>query len=135
MPKKKVTKKTVSRVPKTRNGGTQTESAFWGSIRSVLRQKSRWWIPIKMAKEAARRAYKGLNKIQKWEYQCNHCKEWFKDKEVAVDHIVECGELRCAEDVAGFIERLFLEDISGYQVLCKGCHDHKTQEYRQSKKK
>lgn len=135
--KKRAVKKKVTnpKVPRTRNGGTMTESAFWSSIRSALRQKSRWWVPIKLVKENAKRAYKGPNKLQKWEYQCAKCKEWFKDKEIAVDHVVECGELRCAADVPGFIERLFLEDLNGYQCLCKACHNEKTQTYLKDKKK
>ena len=68
--RKKPVKKT-SRVPKTRNAGTMTESAFWSFIRSALRQKSRWWKPITECKMKARRPYKGPNKRQKFEYQCN----------------------------------------------------------------
>jgi hypothetical protein len=78
-------------------------------IRSALRQKSRWWIPISKTKLKARRAYKGPNKIQKWEYQCAHCELWWKDKEVAVDHIVEAGELRSGKDLEGFIEDCFVK--------------------------
>ena len=134
MPKKKVTKKVVlnPKVPRTRNAGTMTESMFWSMIRSTLRNSSRWWKPAAIAKQAAKRKYVGPNKLQKFEYQCNECKNYFKDKEVAVDHIVECGELKCAADMAGFIERLFIE--VGFQVLCKTCHDKKTKDYRDSKK-
>ena len=39
-----------SRVNKTRNSGTLSESAFWSFIRSALRQKSRWWKPISECK-------------------------------------------------------------------------------------
>lgn len=132
-PAKKKTTARKSRVEKTRNANTMTEAGFFGFIRSALRQKSRFWKPITKAKEAARRAYKGPNKIQKWEYQCNTCKDWFKDKEVAVDHLIECGELKCLEDLPGFVERLFAEE-GAYQVLCHTCHNTKTQEYRKSKK-
>lgn len=121
------------KVPRTRNAGTLTEAGFWAMIRSSLRQTSRWWKPAAAAKQAAKRKYVGPNKLQKWEYKCNECQNWFKDKDVAVDHVVECGELRCADDLPGFIDRLFTED--GFQVLCKTCHNEKTQEYRQSKKK
>lgn len=130
--KKKSAPKKI-RVERTRNAGTLTESAFWSMIRSALRQKSRWWIPISKTKLKARRAYKGPNKIQKWEYQCAHCELWWKDKEVAVDHIVEAGELRSGKDLEGFIERLFCEE-GGFQVLCKTCHHIKTQIYLKKKK-
>jgi 5-methylcytosine-specific restriction endonuclease McrA len=114
----------AKRVARTRNAGTMTESQFWGMIRSSLRQKSRWWKPIAKAKEKARRAAK-KGKL-KWEYQCNSCKGWFASKEVEVDHIIEAGSLRSYDDLAGFVERLFAEDLDSYQVLCKTCHKEKT---------
>lgn len=128
-------KKTVKKpkVPKTRNNATLTESAFWGFIRSTLRNASRWWKPIAACKLKSRRAYKGTNKTQKWEYKCNHCKKWFMDKEVQVDHIVDAGTLTCAEDIAGFVERLFCEE-DGFQTLCKPCHQIKTNLARENKK-
>jgi 5-methylcytosine-specific restriction endonuclease McrA len=127
MRKKTVVKK--SRVVKTRNSNTMSESAFWGFIRSALRQKSRWWKPISEAKAKAKRAYKGPLKRQKFEYQCATCLKWFPDKHVNVDHIIPAGTLRCANDLPAFVERLFCE-VQGLQVLCQGCHDIKTKEER-----
>jgi 5-methylcytosine-specific restriction endonuclease McrA len=112
-------------VPKPRNAGTMTESAFWSFIRSALRQKSRWWKPILQCKLEARRAYKGPNKRQKFEYQCKQCENWFQEKKVNVDHIVPAGSLNCAQDLPGFVERLFCEK-EHLQVLCTDCHDEKT---------
>lgn len=112
--------------PKTRNAGTMTESAFWSFIRSALRQKSRWWKPIGQAKDAAKRKYKGPNKRQKWEYQCAECSNWFPNTEINVDHRIPAGTLRCANDLPGFVERLFCE-VDNLQVLCTTCHDKKTQ--------
>lgn len=123
--KRKTSRKT--KVVRTRNAGTMTESAFWSFIRSALRQKSRWWKPITQCKLKARRPYKGPNKRQKFEYQCNNCKEWFPDKRVNVDHITPAGTLRSAADLPGFVERLFCE-IDGLQVLCSKCHDEKTKQ-------
>jgi len=110
---------------KTRNAGSMTESAFWSFIRSALRQKSRWWKPITQCKMKARRTYKGPNKRQKFEYQCKECNNWFPDKKINVDHIVPAGTLRCANDLPGFVDRLFCE-IDNLQVLCSTCHDKKT---------
>jgi len=134
MRKKSIKKKAVPkpRVVKTRNAGTLTESGFWSFIRSALRQKSRWWKPITQCKMEARRAYKGANKRQKFEYQCNECKGWFPDKLINVDHIVPAGSLNCAEDLPGFVERLFIEN-EGLQVLCSSCHDKKTALERENK--
>ncbi len=120
-------KRAVKRVKtvKPRNAGTMTESAFWSFIRSGLRQKSRWWKPITECKLKAKRAYKGPNKRQKFEYQCNQCKNWFPEKQINVDHIEPAGSLNCAADLPGFVERLFCEQ-DNLQVLCEACHDVKT---------
>ena len=111
---------------KPRCNSTMTESAFWSFIRSALRQKSRWWKPISLAKAKAKRPYKGTNKRQRFEYQCNHCKKWFAEKHVNIDHIVSAGTLLCAADLPGFVERLFCE-VDGLQCLCETCHNEKTQ--------
>jgi 5-methylcytosine-specific restriction endonuclease McrA len=126
--KKKATvrKPRANAAPKTRNNGTLTESAFWSFIRSGLRQKSRWWKPITQCKLNAKRDYTGPNKRQKFEYQCNSCKKWFADKNINVDHKIPAGSLNCANDLPGFVERLFCE-VDNLQVLCTGCHNVKTQ--------
>jgi 5-methylcytosine-specific restriction endonuclease McrA len=126
MAKKKSSVVRKSRVVKTRNAGTMSESAFWSFIRSALRQKSRWWKPITQCKLEAKRAYKGPLKRQKFEYQCNHCKEWFPEKKINVDHIVPAGSLNCGADLAPFVQRLFCE-IDNLQCLCEDCHNVKTQ--------
>lgn len=118
-------KKKTRRVARTRNAGTMTEAAFWGMIRAALRQKSRWWKPVAQAKQEAKRRYKGPNKRQMWEYQCNNCKNWYAEKNVNVDHICPAGSLNSAQDLPGFVERLFCE-VDGLQCLCLTCHDVKT---------
>ena len=114
-----------SKLIKTRNGGTMTNAMFWSFIRSGLRQKSRFWKPITQCRMASRRPYKGTNKRQKFEYQCNQCKNWFPDKETAVDHKIPAGSLNSGDDLKGFVERLFCEE-EHLQLLCKTCHDAKT---------
>lgn len=122
---KRRTKIPRTKSPKSRNSKSMTESQFWSFIRSALRQKSRWWKPITECKMKSRRAYKGPNKRQRFEYQCNTCKLWFPEKKINVDHIVPAGSLNCAADLPGFVERLFCE-IDNLQVLCEGCHNIKT---------
>ena len=121
-------------VPKTRCNGTMSEAAFWSFIRSALRQKSRWWKPISVCKLNARRDYKGVSKRQKYEYQCKKCKKWYPEKQVNVDHVLPAGSLNCADDLPGFVERLFCEQ-DNLQVLCVSCHDKKTLKEKQLKNK
>jgi 5-methylcytosine-specific restriction endonuclease McrA len=129
----KIVKTRKGAARKTRNSGTLTESAFWSFIRSALRQKSRWWKPVSECKQKAKRAYKGSNKRQKFEYQCNHCKNWYAEKNINVDHIIPAGTLTCANDLPGFVERLFCE-VDNMQCLCTECHNIKTQNERKNKK-
>ena len=111
--------------PKIRNAGTMSEPMFWTFIRSALRQKSIYWKPIRQCKLKSRKPYKGTNKQQKFEYQCSECKQWYPEKNINVDHITPAGSLNCANDLPGFVERLFCE-IDGLQILCKICHNKKT---------
>lgn len=113
------------RVARTRNHFTMTESEFFSFLRSRLRRLSMYWKPISECKKRSRRPYKGKNKLQKWEYQCNVCKGWFKDKQVSVDHIEAAGQLKSFNDLPGFCERLFCE-VDMLQSLCENCHTEKT---------
>ena len=106
-----------------------TSSAFFSMIRSKLRGASRWWIPVRDCKIAARRKNQSSNKRLKWEFQCNECKGWFKEADVSVDHTIECGSLNNFDDIPDFCRRLFVE-IDGLQVMCDGCHNIKTQAFR-----
>lgn len=127
---KKKPRKTAT--PKTRGNGTLTESAFWSMIRSALRQKSRWWKPISECKQKSKRPYKGPNKRQKFEYQCNVCLQYYNDKNIQVDHVIPAGSLNCANDLPGFVERLFCE-MDNLQTICTTCHNKKTKEDKKEK--
>lgn len=122
---KKTTPKRISKVIKKRNAGTMSESAFWLFIRNALRRRSIVWKPIALCRERARRRYNGPNKRQKYEYQCNVCKNWFKGNEVAVDHIIPAGSLKSAQDLPHFVETLFCE-IDNLQCICTVCHNAKS---------
>ena len=119
----------TNRVPRTRAGGEWTEAAFWGFLRSVLRDGSRRWPPIvRVAPNNARREYvptDGQKTRRKWEYQCSRCFGWFKRTEVQVDHREACGSCSSWEEFARFAERLFCEP-EGLDVMCKECHQKKT---------
>lgn len=127
MPKK-------SKVEKPFNSGTMSRSAFFGMIRSALRQKSRWWKPITECKNKAKRKYVGPNKRRKWEYQCNTCKQWFDNTTVNVDHIKPAGQLNDFVDLPEFVKTLFCE-VENLQVLCKECHDKKSKQENNDRKK
>jgi hypothetical protein len=122
-------------VPRTRNAETITESEFWSKIRSALRLAFRYWKPMQQALDLASRPSKSKDKKIKKEYLCKECTDWFPRKEVHIDHIEECGSLRNFEDIQGFIERLTVEDVNGFQVLCKPCHLTKTKEAKNAKPK
>lgn len=110
---------------KTRGNNKYTESAFWSMIRSSLRKSSQYWSPAQLALNNAKRNYTGSNKRQKFEYQCNQCKNYFIRTDVQIDHIQEVGSLKSGKDLEMFVERLFCE-VEGYQILCKSCHLKKT---------
>jgi len=117
--KKKVKK---FRVPRTRNGGTMTNSMFFTWLRNKLRRASMYWHPIAQVMKDAQVPYKGPNKRRKYSYECSECHGIFSRKSVKAHHIVECGQLNSFADLSGFAERLFVEK-SGLRVLCNKCHD------------
>lgn len=113
----------ATKQPKTRCNESMTESAWLAWIRSALRSKSLKWKPRGDTLEAARRPYKGANKLQKWEYQCAICKKWYKAKEVIVDHFPKAaGSILKFEDIGEFCNNLFC-DSTNLRVLDKQCHD------------
>ncbi len=112
----------TNRVPRTRAGGEWTEAAFWGFIRSGLRQLSRRWPPlVRQIFTGKRRKSKSENKRLKWEFQCEICEGWFARKDIEVDHVVMCGQLKSFSDLAVFSERLFCE-VDGLRLCCSQCN-------------
>ena len=107
-----------------------SDSRYFSFIRSGLRRMwSRYPIKYKVLEEA-RRPYTGEDKRTKWEYQCHKCEEWFKTKEITVDHIVPCGSLTSYEDLPKFVSTLFCTK-DNLQTLCKACHQEKSNWERQ----
>ena len=120
---------------RTRNAGTTTEAAFWGVIRSALRDRfNRWpktvkgskcgWQPKKIAIERVQKKINGSLHVP-----CAACHQWFKKSPPnkgpwEAHHILECGSL--PKDANEFIDRLFCEDPDMFVVLCKPCHDKET---------
>lgn len=131
---KKKAYKRATKVIKNRNAGTFSEASFWMFIRNSLRRRSIVWKPISLTRQLASRPYIGTNVRQKWEYQCNLCKKWFKGTEISVDHIKPVGSLNNAQDLPNFVEGLFCE-IDNLQCVCKACHDAKSLIDNQNTKK
>lgn len=115
----------ATRKPKgqlTRCSGTMTESQWLAWVRSALRSKWLRWPPRAQAITAARRAYRGPNKLQKWEVECALCHGWFKLKEIEVDHYPhDAGSILSFADIGPFVDRLYCE-VTNLRVLCKPCH-------------
>ena len=70
----------------------------------------------------------------KYGYSCAACKEVFKSGEIKMDHIDPAVPLDGWQGFDIFIERMFCEE-SGFQALCKGCHDEKTGIEREERKR
>lgn len=121
-------------VAKTRNANTLTESEYFSKIRSMLRSGFRYWKPMQLALQKASRPSQSANKRLKTEYQCATCKKWFKRADIQIDHKIECGSLRTYDDIVPFIQRLTMESVDAYQILCKHDHKIKTSLYLKSKK-
>ena len=113
------------KIERNRNGGKWTEARYFGFIRSALRAAFRKWGPKHDAKQAAKVGYNT--------YVCAHCDGWYGASQVEVDHIVPAGSLKTFDDLAGFTERLFCE-ADGFQVLCKDCHQVKTNAEKDERK-
>lgn len=116
---KKITRRRT--VERTRNGGTITEAAFWGMVRSGLRRTFRFWKPALAALKAARVPCKGP-RGQKWKYLCCDCQKFFLRKQVQIHHIEPVGTILDYGDVGYFLKKLTPEDPKAFKVLCVTCH-------------
>lgn len=115
--------------------GTPEELALRDRIKYRRQQYRRMWLldPYRSdALEAAKVPYKGSDKRRKWQWICSICKEGFKREEVQVDHVIACGSYLKDEDEPGHRERLLNGEL---QVLCKPCHQKKTNEERKRRGK
>ena len=88
-------------------------------IRGGLRYAWLKWPPRQEVLMRNRRAVTG--KRHKWEYQCEMCQEWFKFKEVEIDHIEPCGSFREFTHAGEFIKKMFV-GVDKLRRLCKPCH-------------
>lgn len=110
-------------MPRTRNGGTQTNAEHMGKIRSALRHLSRFWKPIENVRKSVK-----VGKGKNAKYFCQMCNK-LVDK-VEIDHITPAGSLKSYSDLPEFCERLFVEDTTLLRALCNDCHTQITQNGR-----
>jgi hypothetical protein len=102
---------------------------FRAWLMSALRKASRFWSPARECLTKAR--------VTRGIYKCNLCSSQVGPKEIKVDHIDPVIPVEGFKDWDEVINRLFCEE-SGYQAICKTCHDAKTfaeNELRRSCKK
>jgi len=128
---KKPSKKQI--VQRTRNGGTQTQAGHMGNIRSMLRSLSRWWKPMQLALKASSTTYT-VGRAKRVMFLCAQCNKLHERKNVEVNHIEPAGSLKDYNDLPSFCEKLFVEDITKLEVLCKPCHLAITAEQRKKVK-
>ena len=126
---KKKPKKRAS-VIRNINNGTMSEAEFKSFIISALRNASKFWKPITATKWNARKS-RGI-------YKCEKCgKEWKeyspapswkkrRVKEFAVDHKIPVVWKEGFSSYDDWIRRAFIETGEGLRLLCKECHDYKT---------
>lgn len=122
-----------------RNGGEWTDARFHSFIVSGLRALHMKWSPKTKCISEAR--------VRRGVYKCEHCKKEGaatlppkegnkkRIKNILADHIDPVvSPVDGFVDWNTFIDRLFVEQ-DGYQALCSSCHDKKTAEEREIRKR
>jgi hypothetical protein len=102
-------------------------------IRSMLRSLSRWWKPMQLALKASSTTYT-VGRAKRVMFLCAQCNKLHERKNVEVNHIEPAGSLKTYDDLPSFCEKLFVEDITKLEVLCKPCHLAITAEQRKKVK-
>lgn len=124
----------MAKIQRTRNAGTQTEAQYFAYLGGKLKQLHGWWRPMQMAMAKAQTGYI-INPVtgrRNQGYECAHCKVLSAKKEVNADHINPVTPIKgwvnkgVHTDLNELADRLFLEDLSLYQILCKPCHSVKS---------
>lgn len=96
-------------------------------VKNTLRRASyRWpWRNI-----AVKRAW-----IERGKYICENCKEIVASKDKQLDHTLPVVDIKMGfEGWDKYCERLFT-NASGFQVLCLVCHEKKTREENEARRR
>lgn len=104
------------------------ESLIRGSLRKAYRQAKEPSIRLTLSESPIEKGPRGGAM-----FICNHCGLCFSRKEVQVDHIEPVIPIdREVKDWNEYISRLFC-GIENLQVLCKECHQIKTNREREER--
>lgn len=118
--------------PKTRNGGQWSEARFVSFVKSALRG-ARWGPKYACIRKAYVRD--GINPRTGHKcklHLCPVCKQLFPQNMMKADHIVPVVGKEGFTTWDDFIKRLFVE-VDGFQAMCKGCHQIRTNEQTQER--
>ncbi|CAM0059762.1 HNH endonuclease [Vibrio phage K406] len=63
---------------------------------------------------------------RRWKVQCEHCLQYFKKTDVAVDHKIGGHSLKTPEELFDFYNKIINIGFDDLQVLCHEDHDRKT---------
>lgn len=123
---------TARGVELTRASHTKTEAEVSAMVLSALRRMTKFWKPKMDCINDGKRPYTGNNKLQKYEYHCEGCDKYVKQTEIHADHIINCGGISGVDWMDKIKPWLIkaLVERTGYQRLCKTCHDAKTKKER-----
>lgn len=120
---------------KTRNGGQWTEARFKSFVVNQLRSATRKWGPIGQCEKEAR--------TRRGFYRCACCEQEIpatvkegrkRSNNKFVDHIKPAVPVTGWTNFDDYINNLFCE-VENLQLLCKKCHDEKSMEEVQERKK
>ena len=95
-------------------------------VNNILRRKGWARHPTKMlfTQNARTTAPIGLKGRRVYAIQCEHCKGFFREKEVQVNHKENCIKNGISwEEIEGIIRRMFDVQFEDLEHLCKACHD------------
>jgi len=109
------------------------------AVFSALRRKFKTYPPYKETRDAAKVEYFVKSKhgkdMRRVHFQCAHCQQYFKDKDIAVDHIDPVNEPEVGfVDFDTYVQRLFCP-LENLQILCKSCHKKKSAEETKTRAK
>lgn len=109
-------------------------------VEPKLREASRYWHEKKTARDAAKvkvevGKFKNGNPKFKTMYKCAKCLNNFDRKDTQMDHIEPVIEAEVGfVDWNTYVERLFVK-ASGYQCLCRFCHQEKSKAENKKRRK